>query len=145
MLHAGSILETVIYADDPAGCARFYGRVLGLEHIDGDDSLFEALRVGPRSVLLIFNPEQSEAADRSVPPHGARGPGHFALTINPGDYDAWLARLAESGVEVEMEHPWSQGHRSIYFRDPAGNSVELITGDIWIGRTRSSPTPPDQG
>ncbi|HHN78819.1 MAG TPA: glyoxalase/bleomycin resistance/extradiol dioxygenase family protein [Phycisphaerales bacterium] len=131
MLRAGSILETVLYADDPAAAARFYEDALGLQPIDGDGELFRALRVGPGSVLLLFNPALSIAEDRSVPPHGAPGPGHLALTIDPGEYDAWLARLGELGIPVEMEHPWPDGHRSIYVRDPAGNSVELITGDIW--------------
>jgi catechol 2,3-dioxygenase-like lactoylglutathione lyase family enzyme len=34
-------------------------------------------------------------------------------------------------VEVEHEHAWPSGGRSLYFRDPAGNSLELITRGSW--------------
>ncbi len=133
MLHAGPILETVIYADDLASTALFYERVLGLQYMDGDHDLLEVFRIAPGSVLLIFNPEQSEAPGRSVPVHGARGPGHIALRIEPGRYEAWVDRLGEMAVPIEQEHTWPDGNRSIYVRDPAGNCVELITGDIWPG------------
>ena len=33
------------------------------------------------------------------------------------------------GVAIEHEQTWSYGSRSIYFRDPDNNSLELITDD----------------
>jgi catechol 2,3-dioxygenase-like lactoylglutathione lyase family enzyme len=35
------------------------------------------------------------------------------------------------GVAVESEVAWPQGGRSIYFRDPAGNSLECAEARIW--------------
>ena len=35
------------------------------------------------------------------------------------------------GVVIEKEVGWPKGGRSIYFRDPAGNSVELVTPGRW--------------
>jgi hypothetical protein len=32
---------------------------------------------------------------------------------------------------IEKEFGWPRGGRSIYFRDPAGNSVELVTPGLW--------------
>ncbi|MBZ0171896.1 MAG: VOC family protein [Phycisphaerales bacterium] len=125
------VLETVLYADDLSATGRFYADVLGLEGVPGDGALLTAFRVGPGSVLLLFDPAESETADRSVPSHGARGPGHVAFRINEAGYDAWLGRFAEHGVTIEQEHVWEDGYRSIYVRDPVGNSVEMITGDIW--------------
>lgn len=130
------ILETVLYADDLDEAERFYAGVLGLPRVGQGSALMRTFRVGPRQVLLVFDPSQSEPAGRDVPSHGARGPGHVALLVGEGDLPAWRARLTSHGVPIEEEIEWDWGptpHRSIYVRDPAGNSVELITGDIWAG------------
>jgi hypothetical protein len=34
-------------------------------------------------------------------------------------------------VKIEHEQVWERGGRSVYFRDPGGNSVELVTPGIW--------------
>jgi hypothetical protein len=34
-------------------------------------------------------------------------------------------------VAVESDYTWPGGGRSLYFRDPAGNSLELGTPAIW--------------
>ncbi len=125
------ILESVLYASDLARAEGFYGGTLGLPIVSRDPGLFLAFRAGARSVLLVFDPGASEEAGRSVPAHGGRGPGHVALRIEAGSYGFWIERFRAAGIEVEQEHAWDTGARSIYVRDPAGNSVELITGDIW--------------
>ena len=62
---------------------------------------------------------------------GAR-PGHACLVVSdPGDYERRLADLREAGVEITHEHQWDGGRRSFYFRDPAGNLLELADGDLW--------------
>ena len=35
------------------------------------------------------------------------------------------------GVAIESEVSWPNGGHSIYIRDPAGNSLEFATPDIW--------------
>lgn len=45
--------------------------------------------------------------------------------------DEWKKHLADHGVEIEKEVEWPKGGKSIYFRDPAGNSVELATRGLW--------------
>ena len=42
-----------------------------------------------------------------------------------------IEHLAASGVAVEQEVVWPRGGRSLYFRDPAGNAVELVTPGVW--------------
>jgi catechol-2,3-dioxygenase len=49
-----------------------------------------------------------------------------ALAVPADELDGWRQRLSEMGIDVEHEQRWPQGTHSIYFRDPAGNSVELI-------------------
>ena len=45
---------------------------------------------------------------------------------------AWRAWLREQGVEIEREVGWPGGGLSLYFRDPAGNSLELATPTLWF-------------
>ena len=54
---------------------------------------------------------------------------HLAFAITPEDYDAEKARLEGLGQEVETAyHEWI-GWRSLYVRDPEGNTVELVCRD----------------
>lgn len=87
-------------------------------------------RVGNSNVLLAFLAESTLKGDQ-LPAHGAKGPGHFALGIDGGDLDDWRQRLMAKSVGIEKEVEWPRGGKSIYFRDPAGNLVELVTPGIW--------------
>ena len=46
---------------------------------------------------------------------------------------AWRKQLREAGIPIEREVDWDEGGRSLYFRDPAGNIVELAPLTIWGG------------
>ena len=128
---ADLIFETVLYADDLAAPEEFYRDALGLEILDRSD-LMVVFRCGV-GVLLVFDPEKSGAPGRTVPSHGAIGPGHLAFAAREDDLDLWRSRLVENGVEIESEVEWEPGGLSIYFRDPAGNSIELATPKLWGG------------
>jgi catechol 2,3-dioxygenase-like lactoylglutathione lyase family enzyme len=82
------------------------------------------------NVLLPFLAETTLKGDQ-LPPHGASGPGHFALGIEAEAFDAWRKLLQGHGVSIEKEVEWPRGGKSLYFRDPAGNSVELVTPGVW--------------
>ncbi len=124
-----AIIETAIYMDDLDAAEAFYRDVLGLEVIGKEASRHAFFRVG-NGVLLVFDPDATLKGDM-LPPHGARGPGHFALGVRAESLDDWRRRLAAHGVAVEKEVEWPRGGRSLYFRDPAGNSVELVTPGLW--------------
>lgn len=138
-LHLSDVLETVIYAHDPNpgldAMERFYREVLGLERMrytEGRSLMFRLTR----GVLLIFNPDATrdqtnEVNGARIPQHGTTGPGHVAFRVSHETIDAWRARVIERSVEIESDVRWDNGARSIYFRDPAGNSVELVTPDLW--------------
>lgn len=130
-MKATRIFETVLYTDDLTAAERFYTEVLGLEPYSrfGVAISFRC-RDG---VLLIFDPNQAGLPHRGVPSHGARGPGHLAFLARDDELDAWRAHLKEHGVAIEMEVNWEQGGTSIYFRDPAGNSIELAPPTLWGG------------
>lgn len=123
------VLETVLYVDDLDAAERFYGEVLALEFESRKEGIFVFFRCGD-GMLLLFDP-QAAMTGRAVPPHGARGPGHACFAIAEGALDAWRDRLRDAGVAIEREMTWPRGGRSFYFRDPAGNSLELATPRIW--------------
>ena len=124
------VVETGVYADDLDRAEAFYAGVLGLELLGREAGRHVFFRVGRANVLLVFRAEATLQGDR-LPAHGATGPGHFALGIRAEDLAGWRERLAAHGVAVEKEVEWPRGGRSLYFRDPAGNSVELLTPGLW--------------
>lgn len=142
-MRPAAVLETCLYARDLPAARRFYGEVLGLEVHEEPDGRHVFFRCG-RAMLLVFNPEETRAktlhvAGALVPLHGAVGPGHVAFAVRDDEIDSWRAHLAAHGVAIESEIAWPRGGRSLYFRDPAGNSVELATPRIWgIGETGDS-------
>jgi catechol 2,3-dioxygenase-like lactoylglutathione lyase family enzyme len=130
-MQASSVFETVLYAEDLAAAERFYHEALGLE-VMGRSSLMVVFRCG-NGVLLVFDPRKSRAPGRDVPSHGTTGAGHVAFPAKPENLPAWRNQLRRAGVPIEGEVEWDEGGRSIYFRDPAGNSVELAPPTIWGG------------
>ena len=128
------ILETAIYVDDLGAAAAFYEGVLGLQRIGRVEGRHLFYRVGA-GVLLVFDPTATAQVDPTsplpVPPHGARGPGHLCFAAEPLGLDAWRERLLAAGVAIEAEVAWPGGGRSVYVRDPAGNSLEVAEARIW--------------
>ena len=127
------ILETVLYARDLAAAEDFYGRVLGLKlHVRNEGRhIFFKLE---REMLLIFNPDVTRkpgSGPLAVPPHGAIGEGHVCFAAPAAELEAWRDRLATAGIAIEATVAWPGGGRSIYVRDPAGNSVEFAEPRIW--------------
>ena len=125
------VYETVLYAADPVSTSRFYEEVLSLRPLEEPDELSAAFRLPDGRMLLIFNAVRASRPGRPVPSHGAEGPGHVAFSVTPGALDSLAAALRQRGVELEDEIDHDAGGRSIYFRDPAGNSVELVEGEAW--------------
>ncbi len=124
------ILETCLYARDLHAMEQFYVNVMGLPKMSEEYPRHVFFQVSPQSVLLIFNPEET-IKEQEVPSHGATGPTHIAFAIAPQDLQVWRDHLTGFGVTVEREITWPNGARSLYFRDPGGNSVEVVTQDIW--------------
>ena len=129
-----AILEAALYAADLDAAERFYGNLLGLERIARVGERHVFYRVGA-GVLLIFNPSETRKPpnnpDLPVPPHGAGGAGHFCFAVDGEALDGWRARLQAAGVVIEADFYWPNGARSIYFRDPAGNSLEMAEPRLW--------------
>jgi catechol 2,3-dioxygenase-like lactoylglutathione lyase family enzyme len=125
-----TVVETAVYAADLSAAEDFYAGVLGLPVAGREPGRHVFFQVGAGNVLLVFDPATTIRAGE-FPPHGAAGPGHFALGVRPETLDGWRRHLTESGVVIEKEFAWPRGGHSLYFRDPAGNSVELVTPGVW--------------
>ncbi|WP_212525968.1 VOC family protein [Actibacterium sp. MT2.3-13A] len=130
-----ALLEAALYCPDLDAAEAFYGGVLGLTRLTraGDRHVF--YRVGG-AVLLIFNPAETAKPPSPgalpVPPHGARGPGHLCFAASDAGITLWRQRLEEAGHPIEADFRWPNGARSLYFRDPAGNSIEIAEPRLWF-------------
>lgn len=129
-MQATRILETCLYVDDLRAAGDFYSRVLGLEVFSRVEGRHVFFRCGS-TVFLLFNPDATQHPSGDVPTHGAHGPGHVAFAIKSEEVAAWREQLQQHGVAIEAEVTWPSSGQSLYFRDPAGNSVELATPSIW--------------
>jgi catechol 2,3-dioxygenase-like lactoylglutathione lyase family enzyme len=136
-----AILESALYVTDLDAAETFYREVLGLEVIAKAEGRHIFFRCGV-GVLLLFNAEatrQAPAPDTKlpVPPHGAVGQGHLCFAATAEEIVRWKAHLEALKIAVEADFDWpsfgksSGGGRSIYFRDPSGNSLEFAEPRIW--------------
>jgi catechol 2,3-dioxygenase-like lactoylglutathione lyase family enzyme len=119
------VAEAVLYVSDLDKAADFYTEVLGLP-LTASFNEARFLQAGKNSTIILFDVEGIRKRESVIPSHGAVGEGHVALAVPAGEMDDWRERLAAHGIAIEHEQDWPQGTHSIYFRDPAGNSVELI-------------------
>lgn len=132
-------METALYASDLEAATAFWQGVMGLDAFQTVPGRHVFFRVtdGPRpQVLLVFNPAATQKPPASdarlpVPPHGAQGPSHCCLAVEAAELDRWHAHLLQNGIAIEADFRWPNGARSLYFRDPAGNSIELAEPRLW--------------
>ena len=125
----GRILETVLYVDDLDAAERFYTGIMGLRLHSKRPGIFSFFE-HHQAMLLLFDPRRS-MSNAEIPAHGAQGAGHACFAVPATELAAWAARLEAAGVAIERVVDWPQGGRSLYFRDPAGNSLEFATPCIW--------------
>lgn len=128
------LLEAALYAQDLDAAAAFYGTLLGLTEIARVPGRHVFYRCGP-AVLLVFRASATAvpATDPAlpVPTHGATGPGHVCFAADSAAIDRIRDRLARAGTAPEADFRWPNGARSLYVRDPAGNSVEFAEPHLW--------------
>lgn len=129
-----AVLETGLYARDLGAAEQFYGTVLGLEVLFREDGRHVFFRCGTGTVL-IFKTGVTQMSDAVS--HGSPGAGHVAFAVETERLAAWRRHFARHDIDVEHEENWGGGRRSVYVRDPAGNSVELATPTLWGTADRS--------
>lgn len=129
------ILETCLYAENLEEAEAFYSAFPGIEFVSKEEGRHVFFKCGDR-MLLIFNPDhtsknQTEINGNKIPLHGARGDGHIAFGIQSEELDDWKKFFLQNEIPIESEVTWPNGSVSLYFRDSAGNSLELVSPDIW--------------
>ena len=128
------VVETALYFDELAPATAFYRHVLGLRPMS-EGARLVALDAGAGSVLLLFQRGATREGYRwstgYIPPHDGSGPAHVALGVAREHLKAWEHWLAAHDIAIESRVTWSSGGSSIYFRDPGGHSLELVTPGTW--------------
>jgi catechol 2,3-dioxygenase-like lactoylglutathione lyase family enzyme len=114
--------HTIIMASDKKASANFLTEILGLP---------DATRFGPFQVVSLSNGVSLDFYEtRSV-----IAPQHYAFLITEAEFDEIFARIRERGVAYwadpgrsrpgEINH--NDGGRGVYFEDPNGHFLEIIT------------------
>ena len=117
-----SIDYTVIFARQMAAMREFYGTTLGFPlHRELSPTWIE-FRVGSNTLALT---EHGRAFNDPAPPVGVLSL-QLAFRVAPGDVASCAAVLKERGVKI-VSGPTDQpfGHRTLFFRDPDGNVLEI--------------------
>jgi extradiol dioxygenase family protein len=118
--------EVALRVNDLGAMREFYRDVVGLEvWREGDGFVFFRVAEGVEGhpqALVLFDREIKVGAERSTL-------DHLAFVINLDDYDARQHWLQKHGLDVTAkEFPWFQW-RSLFVRDPEGNTVEFVCYD----------------
>ena len=113
--------HTIVPAHDKEASARFFADIFGLSY-DGVAGHFAPVRVNS---TLTFDFDTCERFDMH----------HYAFHVDDAAFDAILGRVRAAGLEFGS-HPFDaengklndwNGGRGVYFRDPAGHLLELLT------------------
>ena len=116
--------HTIVASKDPAGSAAWFAEVLGLD---------APVRFGPfwqvstgNGVNLDF--DRHDAGDQIAPQH-------YAFLISEDEFDEIFRRIVERGIDYyadpaaarpgEINH--NDGGRGVYFPDPNGHWLEILT------------------
>ena len=116
MLPIRGVYEIAIRVKDLPKAEKFYLEVLGLEvGIRDANRNWLFLRAGGDAGMVVL---QEDKTDWPLQ--------HFAFTLDEADIEHAAQTLRERGIEVEgpIYQSWMPA-RSIYFRDPDGNDLEL--------------------
>jgi catechol 2,3-dioxygenase-like lactoylglutathione lyase family enzyme len=113
--------HTVVPARSKESSARFFAEIFGLKY-EGATGHFAAVRVN-ETLTLDF--DDADGFDIH----------HYAFHVSDQEFDAIFKRVQRAGVPYGSD-PWNlenkelnswNGGRGVYFRDPNGHILELLT------------------
>jgi catechol 2,3-dioxygenase-like lactoylglutathione lyase family enzyme len=112
--------HTIVPARDKAAAAKFFADMFGLKR--GRSGHFAPVKVN-KTLTLLFDD------DAKFDSH------HYAFHVSNREFDAILRRVKKANLAFGSA-PWSledgelndwNGGRGVYFRDPNGHVLELMT------------------
>ena len=105
------------------------------KHAAHHEDWISTQRHSERQVLILFrrgsDPGGTTLPFGFIPAHGSSGESHIGFSVPAESLPAWRARLAERGIPEESSFTWPTGGTSVYFRDPDGHLLELLTPGVW--------------
>lgn len=116
--------HTIVPAHDNEASARFYATMFGFQY-DGPLGHFAPVRIDCQALTLDFDNRKDFA------------PQHYAFKVSEDEFDEIFGRVKEQsltygsgpGTPEDMQINHWNGGRGVYFRDPNGHLLELLTRD----------------
>jgi catechol 2,3-dioxygenase-like lactoylglutathione lyase family enzyme len=114
--------HTIVRCTDKHASSRFLVELLGLP---------EPTTYGPFVVVQVDNEVSLDYADD----HGSPHPQHYAFMVSDEEFDAIHARIVDRGLpywadpfhRVASQVNTNDGGRGLYWDDPDGHNLEIIT------------------
>ena len=113
--------HTIVPARDKVASARFFARIFGLRY-DGEVSHFAPVKVNDRLTLDFDDDDDFKSL-------------HYAFKVSEDEFDQIFARIQAEGIAYgsgprsldDMEINHRGGGRGVYFLDPDGHILEILT------------------
>ncbi|MEQ7124483.1 VOC family protein [Actinopolymorpha sp. B11F2] len=114
--------HTIVHAKDKRESATFLADILGLD---------APTSYGPFMVVQVSNDVSLDFADDHGPVH----PQHYAFLVEESEWDEIFGRIRERGLDYWAdpgrnrpgEFNTNDGGRGVYWEDPNGHFLEIIT------------------
>ncbi len=112
--------HTIVPCRDKVAAAKFFARIFGLKR--GRTGYFAPVKVNKTLTLLFDEAPKVESH-------------HYAFHVGKAEFDAILGRVKKAGLAYGSA-PWSLadgklndwgGGKGVYFRNPDGHVLELMT------------------
>ncbi len=121
--------HTIVSARDPLASARFAAEILGLD---------PPTRFGPFAVLETANRASLDYLDETGPITAQ----HYAFLVSEAEFDEIRSRIedrdltfwADPGQNRPRQINRRDGGRGLYFEDPDGHLLEILTRPYGSGR-----------
>lgn len=128
-----SFNHTIVAARDKQKSAQFLTELFGLP---------DATPFGPFMVVALEHGASLDYADFAA--EDEIRPQHYAFLVSEEEFDAIYGKItarglphwADPGARRPGEFNTNDGGRGVYFRDPSGHALEILTRPYGSGRDR---------